>query len=109
MWLVVCVLTGKREAEDEIAKLVSAKKQKKDVAVAQAVEKKKSDLKTQKKKKPVSSSSDDSSSESESEDDKVIHAPNYLHVVCKEFWFVLHWITGFMCLIPIFYAATGAS
>lgn len=77
------MFTGKREAEDELAKLVSAKKQKKDVSVAQAVEKKKSDTKTQKKKKQESSSSEDSSSESE--DEKVIHASNSFHVVCKQF------------------------
>lgn len=67
------MFTGKREAEDEIAKLVSAKKQKKDVAVAQAVEKKKTDTKILKKKKKKQESS---SSEDSSEDDKVIHAPN---------------------------------
>ncbi|XP_059279119.1 uncharacterized protein LOC132033221 isoform X2 [Lycium ferocissimum] len=53
---------GRREAENEIEKLVSRKKQKKHVAVAQAAEKKKIDAnrKEKKNKKQESSSSDDS-------------------------------------------------
>ncbi|XP_062090040.1 nucleolin 1 isoform X10 [Humulus lupulus] len=59
---------GKREAENEIEKVVSAKKQKRDEAVEQAALKKKIEVKTQKKK--VESSSDDSDSSSDSEDEK---------------------------------------
>nr|GMD65477.1 nucleolin 1 [Ipomoea batatas] len=58
---------GKREAEAAVEK-VSAKKQKKDSALEQAIEKKKADAKIQKKKvESSSSSSDDDSSDSEEE------------------------------------------
>ncbi|PSR90991.1 Nucleolin like [Actinidia chinensis var. chinensis] len=60
---------GKREAEVVIEK-ESVKKQKRDVGIEQALEKKKSDVKTQKKitkKEETSSSEDSSSSESEQE------------------------------------------
>ena len=60
---------GKREAENEIVKAVSAKKQKKDEAVVQAIQKTKVEVKTQKKK--VESSSEDESDTSSSEDEKV--------------------------------------
>nr|XP_011463446.1 PREDICTED: nucleolin 1 isoform X6 [Fragaria vesca subsp. vesca] len=58
---------GKREAENVIEKAVSAKKQKKDVAVVQAIQKTKAEAKTQKKKKEESSSEDESDSSSEDE------------------------------------------
>lgn len=59
---------GKREAEDEIKKAVSVKKQKIVADLEQAALKKKVETKTQKKKKKeVSSSSEESSSESEEE------------------------------------------
>ena len=56
---------NKREAGEAIEKIVSAKKQKKNDGVAQAVTKVKVETKTQKKKKAESSDSDDSSSEEE--------------------------------------------
>ncbi|XP_060195741.1 uncharacterized protein LOC132624991 [Lycium barbarum] len=61
---------GRREAENEIEKLVSRKKQKKHVAVAQAAEKKKIDAnrKEKKNKKRESSSSDDSSKKDHSDE-----------------------------------------
>ncbi|XP_018633646.2 nucleolin 2-like isoform X4 [Nicotiana tomentosiformis] len=58
---------GKREAENEIEKLVSTKKQKKHLAAAQAAEKQKSDAKAQKKKKKQETSSCDDSSQPEDE------------------------------------------
>ncbi|XP_050372047.1 nucleolin 1-like isoform X3 [Argentina anserina] len=60
---------GKREAENEIGKAVSAKKQKRDEAVAQAIQKTKVEAKTPKKKKEETSSSEDESATS-SEDEK---------------------------------------
>ncbi|KAL9378088.1 hypothetical protein Peur_029423 [Populus x canadensis] len=56
---------NKREAEEALEKIVSAKKQKKNDGVAQAVQKAKVETKTLKKKKHESSDSDDSSSEDE--------------------------------------------
>ncbi|KAI5582178.1 hypothetical protein BDE02_07G067800 [Populus trichocarpa] len=56
---------NKREAEEALEKIVSAKKQKKNDGVAQAVQKAKVETKTLKKKKHESSDSDDSSSEEE--------------------------------------------
>ncbi|XP_021676380.2 nucleolin 1 isoform X3 [Hevea brasiliensis] len=56
---------GKREAEEAIEKLVSAKKQKIDEGVKHALKKEKVEVKTHKKKKEESSSSNDSSSEEE--------------------------------------------
>jgi len=56
---------NKREAGEAIEKIVSAKKQKKNDGVAQAVTKVKVETKTQKKKKAESSDSDDSSEEEE--------------------------------------------
>lgn len=64
------IFTGaaKRAADDAIEKLVSAKKQKKNDGVAQAVVKAKVEAKTQKKKKEeTSSSSEEDSSDSEEE------------------------------------------
>ncbi|KAI9169532.1 hypothetical protein LWI28_013714 [Acer negundo] len=58
---------GKREAEDAIEKLVSAKKQKSNDGVAQAVTKLKAEAKTPKKKKVETSSSEEDSSDSEEE------------------------------------------
>lgn len=63
--------TGKREAENEIDKAVSAKKQKRDEGVVQAIQKTKAEAKTQKKKKIEESSSEDESDTSSSEDEKV--------------------------------------
>lgn len=62
--------TGKREAENEIEKAVSAKKQKRDDGVVQAIQKTKAEAKTQKKKIEESSSEDESDTSS-SEDEKV--------------------------------------
>lgn len=56
---------SKREAEEALEKIVSAKKQKKNDGVAQAIQKAKVETKTLKKKKDDSSDSDDSSSEEE--------------------------------------------
>ena len=56
---------NKREAEEALQKIVSAKKQKKNDGVAQATQKAKVETKTLKKKKHESSDSDDSSSEEE--------------------------------------------
>ena len=56
---------NKKEAGEAIEKIVSAKKQKKNDGVAQAVTKVKVETKTQKKKKAESSDSDDSSEEEE--------------------------------------------
>ncbi|XP_040986963.1 nucleolin 2-like [Juglans microcarpa x Juglans regia] len=54
---------GKREAVNELEKQLSAKRQKRNEAVEQTVQKQKSEVKTQKKKKQEeTSSSDDSSS-----------------------------------------------
>ncbi|KAK2635743.1 hypothetical protein Ddye_030535 [Dipteronia dyeriana] len=58
---------GKRDAEDAIEKLVSAKKQKSNDGVAQAVTKLKAESKTPKKKKEETSSSEEDSSDSEEE------------------------------------------
>ncbi|KAL3583957.1 hypothetical protein D5086_015018 [Populus alba] len=58
---------NKREAEEALQKIVSAKKQKKNDGVAQATQKAKVETKTLKKKKHESSDSDDSSSEEEEE------------------------------------------
>ncbi|WCJ40040.1 nucleolin like 2 [Euphorbia peplus] len=60
---------GKREAEDSIEKLVSAKKQKTAPEVKPVVPVKKPEVKTQKKKK-VESSSDSGSDDSSSEEEK---------------------------------------
>jgi nucleolin len=62
---VVFAGKNKREAEEALEKIVSAKKQKKNDGVAQAVQKAKVETKTLKKKKHESSDSDDSSSEEE--------------------------------------------
>ena len=77
MFVICCLLSNfafqtvgflgknKREAEEAIEKIVSAKKIKKNDGVAQAVTKAKVETKTQKKKKEESSDSDDSSEEEE--------------------------------------------
>uniref|UniRef100_A0A1S4AUY6 LisH domain-containing protein C1711.05-like n=1 Tax=Nicotiana tabacum TaxID=4097 RepID=A0A1S4AUY6_TOBAC len=61
---------GKREAENEIEKLGSTKKQKKHLAVAQAAEKKKSDAKAQKKKKKKKQETSSCDDSSQPEDEK---------------------------------------
>ncbi|XP_070666774.1 nucleolin 1-like isoform X6 [Malus domestica] len=58
---------GKRDAENEIEKVVSAKKQKIDEGVAQAIQKKKVETKTQKKKVETSSSEEESDVSSDSD------------------------------------------
>ncbi|CAN6699038.1 unnamed protein product [Malus baccata var. baccata] len=58
---------GKRDAENEIEKVVSAKKQKIDEGVAQAMQKKKVEAKTQKKKVETSSSEEESDVSSDSD------------------------------------------
>lgn len=63
---------NKREAENEVAKAVSAKKQKKDEAVEQAALKKKVEAKTQKKKQETSSSEESEDSSSDSEEEKKV-------------------------------------
>lgn len=78
------ILGGKREAEDAIEKLVSAKKQKGNDGVAQAVKKAKVEAKTQKKNKKdetSSSSSEEDSSDSEEEQKVCIHTYIYLFVM----------------------------
>ncbi|XP_024197202.1 nucleolin 1 isoform X3 [Rosa chinensis] len=61
---------GKREAENEIEKAVSAKKQKRDEGVVQAIQKKKAEAKLPQKKKKEESSSEEESDTSSSEDEK---------------------------------------
>lgn len=62
----------KREAEDAVEKIASAKKQKRDEAVAQAIKKEKADVKTHKKNKKVETSSSEEDSSDSEEEQKVV-------------------------------------
>lgn len=75
-WAFDVIEGNKREAVDALEKQLSAKRQKRNAAVEQTVQKLKSEAKTQKKKKKEETSSSDDSSSSDSEKEEV----NYIHI-----------------------------